>query len=80
VELAQNLYSDVKLVYLPSTPANVLVGLDRRFALEQLNEVGASLVETDRLIQSQRNQIAISEKVGYAQIFNQAIATWTTNA
>lgn len=80
VELAQNLYSDVKLVYLPSTPANVLVGLDRRFALEQLNEIGASLVETDRLIQSQRNQIAISEKVGYAQIFNQAIAVWTTNA
>jgi hypothetical protein len=80
VELAQNLYSDVKLVYLPSVPANVLVGLDRRFALEQLNEIGASLVETDRLIQSQRNQIAISEKVGYAQIFSQAILTWTTNA
>lgn len=80
VQLAQNLYSDVKLVYLPSTPANVLVGLDRRFALEQLNEIGASLVETDRIIQSQRNQIAISEKVGFAKIFNEASLTWTTNA
>jgi hypothetical protein len=80
VELGQNLFTDVKLVYLPSTPANVLVGLDRRFALEQFNEIGASIVETDRLISSQRNQIAVSEKVGYGKIFNEASRTWTTNA
>jgi hypothetical protein len=80
VELAQNIYTDVKLIYLSSVTANVLVGLDTRFALEMVVENGASLVETDRLISSQRNQIAISEKVGFAQIFNPAVPTWTTNA
>lgn len=80
VELAQDIYTDVQLVYLPSVASGVLVGLDNRFALEMVMENGASIVETDRLISSQRNQIAVSEKVGFDQIFNQAIATWTTTA
>lgn len=80
VSLGQGIYTDVTLVYLPSVADNVLVGLDKRYALEMIMGAGANLVETDRLITSQRNQIAISEKVGFAQIFNQAIGTWTTSA
>jgi hypothetical protein len=80
VQLGQDLYSDVQLVYLGSVASNVLVGLDQRFALEQVVDNNASIVETDKLIASQRQQIAVSEKVGFAQIFNGAIATWTTNA
>jgi hypothetical protein len=80
VQLAQDLYADVQLVYLGSVASNLLVGLDQRFALEQIVDNSASIVETDTLISSQRKQIAVSEKVGFAQIFNGAIATWTTNA
>jgi hypothetical protein len=80
VGLTQGIFTSLNLVYLPTVATGVLVGLDKQFALEQVVEEGASLVETDRLITSQRNQIVISEKVGYDKLYDQATATWTTNA
>lgn len=80
VELPQPLYQNVQLIYLPDAPSNVLIGLDKNFAIEMIMENGSNLVETDRIIQRQVNDVAISEINGFAKIFPEATKTWTLNA
>jgi hypothetical protein len=80
VEMPQNLYQDVQLIYLPDAPSNILIGLDKNFALEMVLENGSNLVETDRIVQRQVNDVVISEINGFAKIFPEATKTWTLNA
>lgn len=80
VQLPQPLFQNVQMIYLPDAPDNLLIGLDKRFSLEMIVEGGGNIVETDRVIRSQRNEIAISERVGFGKIFKQASKTWTWNA
>lgn len=47
-------------------PTNKLVGLDPRYALEMVSEIGADLTETDKIINKQLNEVVISEVVGFA--------------
>ncbi|MBK7496421.1 MAG: hypothetical protein IPI28_13890 [Candidatus Omnitrophica bacterium] len=51
--------------------ANTLIGLDRRYALEEVFETGL-LVESDRLIRRQLEGTAISEVAGFARIIQPA--------
>jgi hypothetical protein len=80
VELAQGVWTTIRLVYFPLAPANVLTGINKQTALEMVIEVGASLTETDRVISRQFNEITISEVVGFGQLLPQAIQTLTLNA
>ncbi len=80
LQLAQDIYTNIRLVYLQTAPSNVLLGIDRRSALEMAVEIGASLTETDRIISRQLNEIAISEVVAMAQLMPQAIQSLTLNA
>jgi len=81
-EFAQPLFGPMRLVYLPNNSdiANKVLTIDPRYALEQINEVGADIVETDRLINTQFERIALSQVVGFAVFFPQAVKTLQTNA
>lgn len=60
-----------------TTPNKLLLGVDNRFALEEVVESGSSLVETDRLVTTQFEVIAFSEIVGYAKLMLQGSRTRT---
>jgi hypothetical protein len=60
-----------QLVVSDSVPANTLVGVDRRFALEEVYETGLQ-VESDRLIRQQLEGTAISEVAGFAKVIRDA--------
>jgi len=53
-----------------------VLGVDRAKALERIVEAGASLVESENLITSQWNQIAISEVIGFGRIIANAARVW----
>lgn len=80
VEMPQPLFNNVQFIYLPDAPSNTLIGLDKDYALEMVVENGSNLVETDRIVQRQVNDVVISEVVGFAKIFPEATKTWTLNA
>lgn len=80
--LAQNVFSGpMRYVYLPSdTIANKVLVIDPKYALEQVTEIGADIVETDRMIKSQFQTIALSQVTGFATLFPDVVKTLTTNA
>lgn len=80
--LAQNVFSGpMRYVYLPSSSlANKVLVIDPRYALEQVTEIGADIVETDKLIKSQFETIALSQITGFATLFPDVVKTLTTNA
>ena len=59
-----------------SVLANKVLGVDTRFCLEGLTEAGSYLVETDKIIDGQWNEIAISIVRGYAKIIAEAARVW----
>jgi HK97 family phage major capsid protein len=60
-----------RLIASDAVAANTLVGLDRRFALEEVYETGL-VVESDRLIRQQLEGTAISEVAGFAKVIQDA--------
>lgn len=60
-----------KLIVDETVPAGTIVGLDRRFALEEVYETGV-LTESDRLIRQQIEGTAISEVAGFAKLISSA--------
>lgn len=68
---------DLRFVENTAVMDKKLLGVDNRFALEEVYEDGSELVETDRLISSQFNVIAFSEVVGFAKLFTSAARTIT---
>lgn len=60
--------------------ANLLLGLDSRFALEMAVGTGTTLTETDKLIKSQFNVIVMTEALGFAVFDANATKTLTLNA
>lgn len=57
---------DLTISIVDSAPTDKLVGLDPRYALEMVSEIGADLTETDKIINKQLNEVVISEVVGFA--------------
>jgi len=80
--LAQNVFSGpMRYVYMPSaTIANRVLVIDPKYALEQVTEIGADIVETDRMIKSQFETIVLSQVTGFATLFPDVVKTLTTNA
>lgn len=68
---------NMRLVYHPWAPGGMLVGLDKRFALEQLVEQNSALTETDKNIREQLNDIVVSQTTGFDKILTRASATLT---
>jgi len=82
VTLAPSLFSKpMRCVYLPSsTIENKVLVIDPKFALEQVTEIGADIVETDRMIKTQFETIVLSQVTGFAVLFPDCVKTLTTNA
>lgn len=80
--LAQNVFSGpMRYVYMPSTDlANKVLVIDPKYALEQVTEIGADIVETDKMIKSQFETIVLSQVTGFATLFPDVVKTLTTNA
>lgn len=55
----------VQIGWTSGAPSLKLVGIDNRFALEMVTEAGASLTETDKIISQQKNEIVMTETVGF---------------
>jgi HK97 family phage major capsid protein len=60
-----------QLIPSSAVAANTLIGLDRRFALEEVYETGL-MTESDRLIRQQLEGTAISEVAGFAKVIKEA--------
>lgn len=79
-EMAQSIFNNYRIVYLPTAVANKLLGLDRRYGLEMVIEIGSDIQETERIISSQWQEIAISEVNGFGIFLPNARRTLTLNA
>lgn len=81
-QVAQNVFSKpMRYVYLPSaTLANKVLAIDPKYALEQVTEIGADIVETDKMIKAQFETIVLSQVTGFATLFPAVVKTLTTNA
>lgn len=59
------------LIVDKSVPANKIIGLDRRFALQEVYETGV-VTESERLIRRQIEGTAVSEVAGFAKVIASA--------
>ncbi len=57
-----------------------LLGIDSRFALEMVQEIGTTLTETDRIIRQQMEEIVMTETLGFAIIDANAVKTMNVGA
>ncbi|MGI6454915.1 MAG: phage major capsid protein [bacterium] len=60
-----------ELIIDDSIPGNAIIGLDRRFAIQEIYETGV-LTESERLIRRQIEGTAISEIAGFAKVITAA--------
>lgn len=58
----------VRYGWTSEAPAGKIVAFDSRFALEQVNEIGSDITETERYITNQTEVIVMSEVNGFAII------------
>lgn len=79
-EMAQSIFNNYRIVYLPDAAANKLVGFDKRYSLEMVIEVGSDIQETQRIISSQWEELVISEVNGFGVFLPEARRTITLNA
>lgn len=65
ITLARPVYGNIVAINDANATANVLYGIDSRYTLELVSEVGADIVETDRIIQRQYEEVVLTESVGF---------------
>lgn len=58
----------VRYGWTSDAPANKIVGLDKRFALEQITEVGSEIQETERFITNQTEVMVMTENSAFATL------------
>jgi hypothetical protein len=76
-----NQFADnVRYGWTSEAPANVIVGFDKRFALERVVEIGSEISEMDRYITNQTQILTFTEVEGYASIDGNAAKTLTLSA
>lgn len=63
---------NVRFGILDEAPANQVVGLDGRYGIEQVTEIGGTVNETKRWVESQVESLVFSEVEGYAVIDSKA--------
>jgi hypothetical protein len=77
-EIVENPFGNVALVPFPDAttlPAETFLGVDKQYGLMGHRDVGVDLIETDRLIRGQFEQVVITNKVGFSTIFQSAAKT-----
>lgn len=60
--------------------ANKIIGIDSRFCIERVTEIGATISEVERIIGNQTELITMTETEGYAVLDANANKTLTLNA
>ncbi len=80
ITLVNPAWGQVNLIIHDDVPAYKLIGLDRRYALEKVVEIGADLQETNRLINEQFNEIVLSESANFSKLFTAACRILNINA
>lgn len=65
ISLARPVYGGIVAINDSNMTANKLLGFDNRYTLEMVMESGADLVEFDRIVSRQYEEVAISEVVGF---------------
>lgn len=78
--MAQSIFNNYRIIYLPSATANKLVGFDKRYAIEMVSEIGSDITETQKIISSQWEEIVVSEVNGFGVFLPDARRTITLNA
>lgn len=76
----RNLPATIGLGETDDAPANVLLGFDRRVAVERLFEIGADTQETERYVSRQAEAVFFSEVEGYQVPNRNASKTLTLSA
>lgn len=71
--------SNVAFGWTSDVPTNFVVGLDRRFALEHVTEIGADISETERFITNQTQVMVMSEVSGFAILDPNAVKLLDVN-
>lgn len=79
IKLGQNLWAPVTAIAEDTYPANTIVGLQKAFAMERVFEVGADMVETQKLIDTQFEEIVLSESVNFGVVYPNVIRKLTLN-
>ena len=75
-----NLRDNVALGWTSDAPALKVVGFDRRFAIERVVDVGATITEIEQFITRQVQVLVVTEAEGYAVIEKNAIKVLDVNA
>lgn len=80
IRLLNPAWSSVNLIIHDDAPTLKLIGLDKRYTLEKVVEIGADLQETNKLINEQFNEIVLSESSNLSKIFKDACRILNVNA
>lgn len=76
-----NQFADnVRYGWTSDAPANVIVGFDKRFALERVTEIGSEISEMERYITDQTQVMVMTEVEGYSILDGNAAKTLTVSA
>jgi hypothetical protein len=65
ISLARPIYGGMVAINEATAPANKLVGFDNRYTLEMVMEAGSNIVETDRIIGQQYEEVVLTETLGW---------------
>ena len=76
VQMPQGLFSEFVLLYEPQVEAidgnAAIYGLDQRYAIEKVQEIGSDISEADRFITNQTEVLTISENAGFDKVMVEA--------
>lgn len=72
-KLSTKVFPEVTLYLVDSVPDNLLVGLDKAYALERVIELGSDIQEAEKAIKNQTQDMVISISDNVSKIFNAAI-------
>lgn len=78
VQMPQGLFAEFVLLYDPQVETinahPAIYGLDQRYAIEKVQEIGSDIQEADQFIMNQTQVLTISENAGFDKIFPEASA------
>jgi hypothetical protein len=76
-----NQFADgVRFGWTSDAPTLKIVGIDKRFALEHVTEIGSQIAETERFITNQTQVMTMTEVSGFAVVDPNAAKTLNVNA
>lgn len=79
VPINANAGQDVAVGVMNDVPSGLILGFDRRFAVQRIVEQGSAINESMRWIRNQTQELTFSENEGYAVIQPQAVKVLNLN-